>query len=191
MKTSKIKLSNVIFLVVILLLIIPQTRQPIQVFIQKGFALISPSKTEESAQKQLSDYQWELVDQDGNILNFKDVKGKVVFLNFWATWCPPCIAEMPSIDALYQDYNEEVVFLLVSNENSNKVKQFLSDNQFNLNYYNTLTVAPKVLSSNSIPQTYIIDKYGKIRIEKNGAANWNSDTVRNLLDELLKSEYPL
>ncbi|WP_191860151.1 TlpA family protein disulfide reductase [Hanstruepera ponticola] len=191
MKTSKIKLSNVIFLVVILLLIIPQTRQPIQVFIQKGFAMISPSKTEESAQKQLSDYQWELVDQDGNILNFKDVKGKVVFLNFWATWCPPCIAEMPSIDALYQDYNEEVVFLLVSNENANKVKQFLSDNEYNLNYYNTLTVAPKVLSSNSIPQTYVIDKYGKIRIEKNGAANWNSDTVRNLLNELLKSEYPL
>ena len=186
MKTSKIKLSNIIFLVAILLLIIPQTRKPIQVFIQKGFAMISPSKTEESVQKQLSDYQWELTDSEGNILNFSDLKGKVVFLNFWATWCPPCIAEMPSINSLYQDYNKEVVFLLVSNENTNKVKQFLSDNEYNLNYYNPLTAAPKVLSSNSIPQTYVIDKSGKIIIEKNGAANWNSDTVRNLLDELLK-----
>lgn len=54
-------------------------------------------------------------DSNGTVISFSDLRGKVVFLNFWATWCLPCIAEMPSINSLKQKYqnNDKVVFLLV------------------------------------------------------------------------------
>ena len=111
MKVSKSQISNLIFLVVIAILIIPQTRKPIQVFLNKGFALISPNIEKKENQKTLRTYEWQLKDENGNIFNFESVKGKVVFINFWATWCPPCIAEMPSIQNLYKDYKDKVEFL--------------------------------------------------------------------------------
>ena len=104
MKKPKFTLSNIIFVVVIALLIIPQTRQPIQIFLQKGLAMISPSEISADKRENLESYDnWKLIDSNGNQYDFKQAQGKVVFINFWATWCPPCIAEMPSIDNLYAD----------------------------------------------------------------------------------------
>jgi len=94
MKLSKSKRNNIFFLVVIALLIIPQTRKPIQVVLHKGLALFGPSIESERNRKLITYQDWQLEDIGGNTINFKDLKGKVVFLNFWATWCPPCIAEM-------------------------------------------------------------------------------------------------
>lgn len=188
MKFLKVKFSNILFLVVIILLIVPTTRKPIQVFIHKGLALISPSKVEESDQKTLSNYNWNLQGSDAAIYNFNKAKGHVVFINFWATWCPPCIAEMQSINQLYKDYSKDVVFLLVTSENEKKVSNFILKNNYDFNFYMPLSEEPDLLDTSSIPQTYVIDKSGNIVIEKNGAANWNSESVRNLLDDLLKKE---
>jgi thiol-disulfide isomerase/thioredoxin len=188
MQRPKVKTSNIIFLIVIALLIIPQTRQPIQVFLHKGLALISPSTIKEEKREIISDYNWQLRDQDGLPFNFSEAKGKVVFLNFWATWCPPCIAEMPSIEALYSDYKNKVVFLLVSNEDIETINSFKDKNNYSFKFFNPISKPPNDLQTNSIPQTYIIDKSGKIVMDKSGAANWNSDTVRAVLDDLLASE---
>ncbi|WP_147677944.1 TlpA family protein disulfide reductase [Algibacter pacificus] len=189
MKKTKFSISNIIFVILIVLLIIPQTRLPIQVFLHKGLALISPSEISENKQETLASYSgWDLIDSKGQRFNFKEAKGKVVFINFWATWCPPCIAEMPSIDHLYKDYSDRVVFLLVSNEEAKAITNFQSKNDYSFKFHQQLTQAPKVLQTSSIPQTYIIDKKGHIVMDKTGAANWNSDSVRNLLDDLLKSE---
>ena len=188
MKISKIKISNIFFIVVVVLLIIPQTRQPIQVFIHKGFAMFSPSEVDEAKQEQLEDYNWKLQDQVGNNYNFNDAKGQVVMVNFWATWCPPCIAEMPSIMELYNDYKDDVVFMLVTSEDREKVIKFMSKNNYNFVFYNSLTTPPKTLQSTSIPQTYLIDKHGKIVIDKNGAANWNSESVRDALNKLIEAQ---
>ena len=189
MKKSKFSISNIIFVVVIVLLIIPQTRQPIQVFLHKGLALISPSEISVDKRETLSSYKdWDLIDSNGTRFNFKEAEGKVVFINFWATWCPPCIAEMPSIDNLYKDYSDRVVFLLVSNEESKTIANFQSKNGYSFKFHQQLTQAPKALQTSSIPQTYIIDKKGGIVMDKTGAANWNSDSIRKLLDTLIASE---
>ncbi|GAA4954858.1 hypothetical protein GCM10023314_30690 [Algibacter agarivorans] len=186
MKISKPRIKNIIFLIVIGLLLIPQTRQPIQVLLHKGLALFSPSIINESKQVILSDYNWRLEGEGGTTINFEDTKGKVVLVNFWATWCPPCIAEMPSMQSLYNDYQGEIAFVFVSNEAHSKINKFLNENNYSFKVYSPITNYPESFNVTSIPRTFLIDKSGNIVIDKNGAANWNSESVRNTIDNLLQ-----
>ena len=100
--------------------------------------------------------------------------------------CPPCIAEFQNIQDLYNDYNDEVFFLLVSNESPNTIQKFLDKKGYDIPIFNSFTNYPDEFNSRSIPRTYIIDKEGFIVVDKKGAANWNSSKIRNQLDELLK-----
>lgn len=188
MKISKRQRSNIIFLVIILIMIIPQTRQPLQVLVQKGLAMFSPSVIDEEKRIVLTDYNWQLVDENGLVYTFNDAKGKVVFINFWATWCPPCIAEMPSMEKLYQTYKNDVIFLFVSNENQETISKFKAKNAYEFKVHAAITAHPEQLETTSIPRTFVIDRQGHIVIDKTGAADWNSNRVRTLLDELLKLE---
>jgi len=136
-------------------------------------------------QMPVENFDWQLVDARGDEINFKNAKGKVVLINFWATWCPPCVAEMPSFQGLYDDYNEKVVFMFVAQDKVEKVSAFLAKKEYTLPVYYSKTVAPSVLSSKTIPTTYVINKEGKIIIAKTGVADWNSDKTRKILDRLL------
>lgn len=188
MKISKSQRNNIIFVVFILLLVIPQTRQPIQLFLQKGLAMISPSVVDKEDRAILKDYNWKLVDENGETYNFETAKGKVVLINFWATWCPPCIAEMPNMEKLYRDYKDEVVFLFVSNESQEIISKFKTKNNYDFVVYSPLTSNPKLLDISTIPRTFVLDKQGHVVIDKSGAADWNSKKVREILDGLLASE---
>ncbi len=185
MNISKSKRNNLIFLLVVVLLIIPQTRQPVQVLLNKGLALFSPSVTDSEDRKVLDTYNWQLEDVNGNTFDFASTKNKVVLINFWATWCPPCIAEMPSLEKLHNDYKDKIIFLFVSNEDSEKISMFITKNDYTFNVYKPLTQYPKVFNVSSIPRTFLIDKKGNIVIDKTGASNWNSKKVRTTIDELL------
>ena len=186
MKLKKNTFSNILFLGTIVLLILPVTRKPIQVFIHKGLAKISPSIVTKENQEQLTDYNWILESHNGVTYNFNDAKEEVVFINFWATWCPPCIAEMESINNLYKDYGGKVIFLLVTNEDKAIVSSFKAKNNYEFKYYRSLSQIPELFEASSIPKTYVLDKAGNIVINKTGAANWNSALVRSLLDEKMK-----
>ncbi len=186
MKFLKSQLSNLIFLLVIAILVIPQTRKPIQVFLNKGLALISPSIENKEKLTKLSSYEWKLKDEQGQVFDFEDAKGKVVFINFWATWCPPCIAEMPSIQKLYNDYEDKVVFLFVTSDPYSEINKFLDKNKYTFKVYREMSKDSKLFEVPSIPRTFLIDKNGNIIIDESGAANWNSEKVRTTIDELLK-----
>jgi thiol-disulfide isomerase/thioredoxin len=188
MKITNKQRNNFIFLLVIAVLIIPQTRQPIQILLHKGLALFSPSVIEEEKRIALIDYNWNLMDENGNTYDFNNAKGKVVLINFWATWCPPCIAEMPSMEKLYKDYKNDVVFLFVSEEEQQAISKFKDKNAYDFMVYSSQTKHPEIFETRSIPRTYILDKKGHVAIDKSGAADWNSHSVRELLDTLLKTE---
>ena len=186
---SKAKFKNGIFLVVILLMIIPQTRQPIQVFLNKGLALFGPSVVAIEAQKQVEDYEWQLEATTGVQLSFKDLEGKVVLVNFWATWCPPCIAEMGSLQDLYKSYKDKVAFVFVSHEDKAVIQKFIEAKGYTFPVFKPSTSAPKAFNVKSIPRTFLIDAQGHIVIDKTGAANWNSTTVKQTLDTLLAAKH--
>lgn len=185
MKLTKAHKKNLIYLVIAALFIIPQTRTPIQVFINKGLALFGPSVIESSERQHIDFTKWMLVSKDNEVLNFEDLKGKVVFINFWATWCPPCIAELPSMQKLYDDYKDKVEFVFVSDETQIVVQEFLYKKGYTLKVYRPRTNYPEFFNINGIPRTFLIDRNGDIIIDKTGAANWNSNTVRETIDGLL------
>lgn len=186
MKISKSQRNNIIFLAFILIILIPQTRQPLQVLLHKGLALFSPSIENKNERKSVTDYNWQLRDETGQTFNFNETKGKVVVINFWATWCPPCIAEMPSLEKLYNAYNKDVVFLFVSDEKQEVISKFKQKHKYQFKVHSALTLFPDAFDVSSIPRTFVIDKNGTIIIDKTGAANWYSDKVIETIDGLLR-----
>ena len=185
MKISKPKIKNIIFLIIIALLIIPQTRKPIQVFLNKGLAIFSPSIIDADAREAIKNYNWQLEDQEGQRFDYTSTQNKVVLINFWATWCPPCIAEMPSLEKLHNDYKDKIVFLFVSNEDREKISKFMEKHDYNFSTYKAMSQYPDNFDVTSIPRTFLIDKKGNIVIDKTGASNWNSEKVRTIIDQLL------
>jgi len=185
MKFLKKNWSNLLFGAFIILMIVPQTRMPIQVFIQR-FISFSPSEIDKEDRAILKDYDWNLASLNLEKVNLSQSEGKVVLINFWATWCPPCVAEMPELQELYDAYGDRVDFYFITNEKPETVNFFLDKKGFELPVYIQIEQSPKVLESSSLPTTYLISKSGEIVMRKTGAASWNSDKVHQVLDELLK-----
>ncbi|MGO2102861.1 MAG: TlpA family protein disulfide reductase [Psychroflexus halocasei] len=176
--------SNILFGLFVILLIIPQTRTPIQVFINKIISF-SPSEISEDDRESLKTYNWVLMNERGEDINFNQSKDKVVIINYWATWCAPCIAEMPSLQELYTEFKDDVDFYFVTNDEPQKVNTFMSKNDYDMPSYRQRSQAPQILQSSSLPTTYMISKKGEIIMKKIGSANWSSDKVKNTIRENL------
>jgi thiol-disulfide isomerase/thioredoxin len=186
MKSSLLKKSNIVLLLVLTLLIIPQSRQVLQIWLFKGWSFINKSNViEEKDRISISDYNWDLESEDGKKFNFKETQGEVVFINFWATWCPPCIAEMPSLQKLYTSYGNRVVFLFITNDDFKVVRRFKDKNNYNFKVYRPMGDIPDELMGRTIPRTFIINKMGEIIVDERGVINWNSEAIRKQLDKLL------
>ena len=190
-KKSKFSIfSDFLFIAFIIALIIPQSRVEVIAFVNKiRVAIINPSVESSENIVMLSDdnYNWEVESLDGEKSLLADHKGKVIFLNLWATWCPPCIAEMPSIQDLYDKYkdNEQVVFLIVSNEKVEKVSAFMKKRGFTFPVQVTHYQLPKPFYTESIPTTFLVSKSGKIVVKETGAANWGGEKMQKIVDDLI------
>lgn len=188
MKFLRKNLSNILFILFIVFLFTPYGL-PVRATFIKAVSFVTTRvfsmEVEKADQIKLANYEWKLVDLEGRERNFESYKGKVIVLNFWATWCPPCVAEMPSFQKLYNDYGDKVVFLFVANDDQEKVHTFLRKKEYRMPVYFQKSSVPEEISSNALPTTYIIDSNGNIVAKKVGAADWNSNKVRELLDQLL------
>lgn len=179
--------SDLIFFALIIALIIPSTRTPLVVFLKRA-TLMGPSISENDNFGKLSsnDLQWEIINKKGEATRLADLSDKPVFINFWATWCAPCIAEMPSIDKLYLDYKDDIHFVIATYEDQALVDAFLEKHELNFPVYRYHTKEPKLLQSKTIPATFILNTNGEIVVSENGTSNWNSKNVRALLDKLIE-----
>lgn len=133
-------------------------------------------------------YNFGLEGSDGKPFLLDSYKGKVIFINFWATWCPPCIAEMPGIDALYKATNsEDIVFFMISlDEDFSKAERFVERKDYSFPVYKVKGQIPNPLRSQSIPTTFIIAPDGSIAASHKGMADYNNAKVKNFLQELVK-----
>lgn len=144
---------------------------------------------EESAVREQSfDYDFSVKDLSGKEMNMKDLKGKVIFLNLWATWCGPCRVEMPSIQNLYNSVDKEkVAFVMLSldqEEQHSKIKQFISEKDFTFPVYQPASPLPNLLRVNTIPTTFIVGADGKVKSKKTGMANYDTEEMRGFLREI-------
>jgi thiol-disulfide isomerase/thioredoxin len=126
-------------------------------------------------------------DIDARTFNLQDEKGKVVFINFWATWCPPCLAELPTINALYQKEkgNPKVVFLTVDvDRDLPKSTKFLELKDYTFPVF--ASIGAETLYHEGIPTTLVIDKKGDIVFTHFNRANYDSDQFEKFLDDLAR-----
>ncbi len=179
-----------LFYLIILSFLIPGTRKTVLPFFMRAvlhppLKKISTAPTQKVSDK---DFQWPLEKMDGSVVKLDRFRNEVLFINLWATWCPPCRAEMPSIQKLYDDYGDKVRFLMIVHDNPGSIRNFIRDNHYTFPVYLQKYEAPEVFSTNSIPTTFIVDSRGNIVLKHKGASKWNSRKIRRLLDELLREK---
>lgn len=130
-----------------------------------------------------------LKDLHGNSVNLRDLRGKVVFLNFWATWCPPCRLEMPTMEGLHQEFRPQGLVILAVNfrEGPKDVQAFLREHKL------TFTTLPdaegkafEIYQAWSLPTTYLINRSGELVGKVVGYRDWHSNLARTLFHQLLQ-----
>ena len=184
LKFLKKQWSNILLLFFIIILIVPQWRFPFQVELQRLLSF-SPSISQSSVNEKVNLNEFTLRPIDDSNSKVSPRLNQVTIINFWATWCPPCVAEMPSFQKLYNDYGEHVQFIFISQESNLIQRNFLNSKNLNLPSYRPYSDIPKGLESDVLPTTYILDENGEVLLKKTGSANWNASRFRKQLDALL------
>ncbi len=144
---------------------------------------------EETSSNELFDYNFTVKDLSGNKIPFESYKGKVVFLNMWATWCGPCRAEMAGIYKLYTSMKgDSVSFVMLSldkDRDKEKVVKYIKDKEFTFPVFLPSGYLSEQLNVPSIPTTFIIGKNGKIAMKEIGTTNFNTPKFKKFLEKLI------
>jgi thiol-disulfide isomerase/thioredoxin len=149
--------------------------------------------------KWLAEEERQPLDLSGTFLNLEgeevslldpDAEGNVVFLNLWATWCGPCLAEMPAMASLYQQLSGSGFSMVaVSEEDPETVREFLADSPYP---FKILMDPENVLGNRfaviSIPSTFIIDREGRLALRQTGAYHWDAAEVVEQFEPLLAGD---
>lgn len=183
------KTGDVLFWVLLVLLVLPGPRKVIVTNVNRVMLHVkNPGLKSEDKQITLSeqDYNWIVLSGEAEPIKISDLRGQVVFLNFWATWCPPCVAELPEIQKAYEKHGQEVAFILVANQEPQVVEAFMEKHGYKLPVFYPGSTIPQVFQSASIPTTYIISREEKIVTKKTGAVNWDSKATDRMFKELLR-----
>ena len=134
---------------------------------------------------------FKLEDIDEYEYDFSEYRGKVVLLNFWATWCPPCRREMPSMERLYRKYQDKDFSVIAVNqmEDEDKIFAFTGALETQLTF-NILLDTQSTVSQNydvrGLPTTYLIDKQGRIRYRAVGGREFDHPKVEKIIQSLMQ-----
>jgi len=127
----------------------------------------------------------------GETVRLTDLRGKVVLLNFWATWCVPCRKEMPTIEALYQRYKDrglEVLGMNLDKGSSPDVEAFVKE--VGVTFHIVLDPAWATMRAykvRGLPTTFLIDRAGDVRVQDIGERDWMAEAIQRTVEELLQA----
>ncbi len=123
---------------------------------------------------------------EGQVVHLSDYKDKVIFINFWETWCGPCNQEMPGIEKARQQMDStKMVFITIAEEDPGLISNFRDRHDYHFHYF----ISGKKFSEigiNTYPTSYIIDKDGKIVVTKIGGVEWDAPEMLKLMKDLTK-----
>jgi len=140
--------------------------------------------------QEIFDYNFTIRNTNGEHIKFEQYKGKVVFLNLWATWCGPCRREMPTIQSVYEKMAPQgVEFVILSIDRDSdepKIGKYIGQYNFTFPVYRPSGTLTSQLDVPGIPTTFIISKDGKIVSKEVGATNFDTPKFRKFLSDLVK-----
>ncbi len=171
-----------VFIGIIVILYITGLHTSLIGTLQRGILATGIIAPDTEIEKSRASYHMTLVDLEGNSVDLADWKSETIFLNFWATWCPPCIAEMPDINSLYVKTGEEVKFAIISvDEDRQKARDFVARKGFTMPIYFLKSGIPGEYASEAIPTTFVISPEGQIVVRNKGMAKYDSEKFRSFL----------
>lgn len=138
------------------------------------------------SENHLSTFEFKNV--DNSIVKLGELKGKVVFVNFWATWCPPCIEEMPSIQVLYEKFkdNKDIVFLIVDVDGDlENANTFMKEHNLKMPLYIMNSNLPAGFELNAIPTTIVLDKQGNLDLRLEGGRDYATPEMFDEINAIL------
>ena len=196
---KRIIIEYAIFAAVLLILYLTGLHTEVIGFMQRGLlatGLITPKiemTNQDDSQADITasttaipaDFNLMLMDEDGQTILLEDFKGKPIFMNMWATWCPPCIAEMPNINKLYKEIGSQVNFVMVAlDDDFETAKAFNTRKGFDLPIYTLQSRRPAMYQSTTVPTTYVISADGQLMLTHKGMANYNTSKFKKFLEGL-------
>jgi thiol-disulfide isomerase/thioredoxin len=182
--------SWVVFIAVILILRYTGILSGISVLTGRALMVtgVMDASVEEPLVAKKFNYNFTIKDLNGQVIDVRDLKGRTIFLNLWATWCGPCRMEMPSIQNLYNQVDKEkIVFIMLSIDRAGdleKVKSYIKDKEFTFPVYTPESLLPNQLQVGMIPTTFVVDPGGRIVTSERGAANYDTPEFKEMLEKL-------
>ncbi len=160
-----------------------------RVFLSIGISKPDTSPSEANADAEYLPYSFYLKDKDGTIVSADNFRNKVLFINHWATWCPPCVAEMPNIQSLYNKVDtSKVAFIMISfDKDPDKAQRFTERKGHTFPVYFPASPLPSLLESEVIPTTFVIAADGRLVSKKEGMAHYDTDEFLAFLHSLAEN----
>ncbi|MBB2146320.1 redoxin domain-containing protein [Pedobacter sp. LMG 31464] len=186
-KLTRKNIFNSIFIALLLLVLFVPSAKALMLQGLMEIGLFKPSLTSKTSTTTTDLAAIKFKTAKGEIVSLADLQGKVIFLNFWATWCPPCLAEIPSVNKLYEQYKNdpEVVFLLVDADSDfPKAQAYMDRKKYKLPVYNFASNLPESIFKGSLPTTIVFDKKGRVSFNGEGAANYSSPKFITFINQL-------
>jgi len=149
--------------------------------------LVGCSSQKADEQSSIVASQIKLTDLEGKEVDLTTFKGKTIFVNFWATWCRPCIQEMPSIYALQKQLaSKNIEFFFASDEEVDKIQKFTESRKMTLNFVRIEN--PESLGIQALPTTFIFDGEGNMVFSEVGFRKWDDPATIEMVTKLISEE---
>jgi len=175
-----------ITVLLVVILLVPSWRLTLASLVQSAVlktGLLKPKVEATGVTLGAADYQVTLEAANGQLLSLDEWQGQTLFLNFWATWCAPCLAEMPDLEALYQELNQHpnLKFAFISTDKDwEKAKSFMTRKGYEMPLYRVVG-GSALFNVSTLPTTMVINNAGELVVNRQGMAQYHSQEFMKFL----------